>query len=271
MKVATIKGDADCDDPEELDNIWGQIQDRLSLNSVAANDAGEVGMKWCSTSKTQEEDVNMSFLDDIWGTALPSSTCRGSKRHALEDGSDGEAESEAKKRRHNSSGEDTQEKPEKPEKVEKPNKRRQGPETGKQTGAATLVRVLNGCDSLALEARQNLDLLAEEDTMRSIGSAAISKLLDKIASKLTTDSIAYLTEHWETGQPLNRGCHVVEKLKSLHEGIKLAHPVVLALQARSGTKDGCVSHNLWLVMGMELNGTTGQHSGKYKYRATNSH
>ena len=82
-----------------------------------------------------------------------------------------------------------------------------------------------------------MDLLAEDETVKSVGILMMTKLMDKIAAKLTNESVAFLTNNWETGQPKNRGCAVVEKLKLLQGSLTCAFPVVQSLQSRSDAED----------------------------------
>lgn len=208
------------------------MQDRLAVKALSTNESGMVNLKWCNSSTHADEDANMNFLDDVWGASLPSASAPKAPKRALDDGSEDESDPKKVKGSSGDDGSNSQPQPKEAKAKAKSSAARSG-----QTSEATRIRTLNGCDSLALEASQTLELLAGDDTVKSVGIASVTKLLDKIAAKLTPESISFLTSNWEAGQPLNRGCTVVEKMKNLQESLNLALPVVQSLQSKNDGQD----------------------------------
>ena len=181
-------------------------------------------MSWQSTGS---HDDGMGLLDDIWETKMPTGAKGSNKRlKGIED------EEPGSKRPRNSSAlsssGDGQRQP-----------KSKGASTGadKKTTAASLIRSLNGCDSLLLEGQQHLDMFEESETVNAVAVISISKLLDKLDAKLTPASIETLTQGWEAGQPENRGCELVTKMKSMASSLSLAKSLAQCLQAKSGTED----------------------------------
>ena len=73
--------------------------------------------------------------------------------------------------------------------------------------------------------------------MNAIAVVTITKLIDKVESKLTAQSVDLLTQGWEAGQPENRGTALVERMKSMASSLQLSKTLAICLQAKSGTED----------------------------------
>ena len=196
----------------------------MSLKNITSDEQGSVSLAWQSVGPASDEGLDL--LDDIWETRLPASASKGvfRKRSLVAD-----EETVPKKSRQaiafSSSGD------------EQPAKRSRGATSAAKTNAASLIRSLNGCDSLLLEAQQNLEMFGEDDTMNAIAVATITKLIDKVESKLTAQSVDVLTQGWEAGQPENRGTALVERMKATVSSLQLAKSLAICLQAKPGSED----------------------------------
>jgi hypothetical protein len=80
-------------------------------------------------------------------------------------------------------------------------------------------------------------MFEEAETFNAVAAASISKLLDKLEGKLTQSSIEALTQGWEPGQPENRGCELVQKMKAMVASLSLGKNLAQCLQAKPGAED----------------------------------
>lgn len=80
-------------------------------------------------------------------------------------------------------------------------------------------------------------MFSAEETLTSIPVSSITKQIDKIEAKLTPQSVDALTSGWEPGQPENRGCHLVSKMRSTLGLLGLAKNLAQSLQAKPGSED----------------------------------
>ena len=226
LQVATLQ---EGDENEDIEDTWQKCQDRMGVKAISSDNDGYVTMKWESTGNS---DDGLSLLDDIWETQMPNSSTKNPKRikTAIEDDDD---ETVPKKARQSSGSGETK----------APAKKRQGNFGGgnaassAKTSTASLVRSLNGCDSLLLEATQTIQMFGGDETITATPVCTVTKLIDKVESKITPQSIDTLTQGWQAGQPENRGCELVAKLKDMSRSLVAVKSVALSLQAKPGTED----------------------------------
>lgn len=225
-QVATLQeGDEECD----LEPLWQQCTDRMTVKSITADDHGHVSLAWQSTGST--EDDGMSLLDDIWETKMPTASgSKGSNKRPKPIADEDEGGNKRGKQSSALSSSGETQPAAKRVKVSKTT-------AGKQTSAASLIRSLNGCDTLLLEAQETLDMFAADETFSSVPVASITKQVDKIDAKLTAQSVEFLQQGWEPGQPENRGCQLVSKMRSTLASLALAKNLALSLQAKPGSED----------------------------------
>lgn len=226
-KVATLQeGDEDAD----LEDVWGACTDRVGVKSISTNDAGQISLSWQSNG-----DDGCGLLDDIWETKMPSSTTKGNSRkaNALRDEEDDDTQETSSRRPKTSSAMSSNGEP--------PAKRSRvatgQSSASKQASAATLIRMLNGCDSLLLEGNQILQMFGSDETLLSVQPIAIVKLTDKFESKLTSSMVETLTQGWQQGHAENRGCELVGKMRTMLSHLSLAGVLSQCLHAKPGMKD----------------------------------
>lgn len=206
-----------------MNDAWTKCQERLSVKSITTDDRGYVSMSWSSTGSASD---GMSMLDDIWETSLPASRPGKAKRGqaSIEDGPNSPESRKRSRGNQSNCSENTSQN-------DNPRKR------NLQTAQASLVRSLNGCDTLILEATQVLEMVAEDETAMSVGVLQVNKIVEKMEAKLTQQSIEVLTQGWQEGQPENRGTKCVGKMKDMLSSLKSVLVLVQSLQAKSGTED----------------------------------
>ena len=217
------------DEEEDIGDTWQKCQDRMGVKSISSDGDGYVSMKWESIGNT---DDGLSLLDDIWETQMPNSSKTTKRTKAVED--DDEEANPKKARQSSGSGETKQ--PVKRRNTNTGNGNGANASSGK-TSTASLVRSLNGCDSLLLEAKQTIQMFADDETVNATPVLTVTKLMDKVESKITPQSIDVLTQGWQAGQPENRGCELVAKLKEMISSLAAVKSVALSLQAKPGTED----------------------------------
>ena len=212
------------DGEDDMADIWQACQDRVSVKSISADDNGNVSLSWQSTG-----DDGIGLLDDIWETKMVGAFAKGSNKRIKSIENEDE---EPKKRLRTSSAMTSSGETQKPSKVRGGNSAAE-----KRTTVASLIRSLNGFDSLLLECHQHLKMFEEAETFNAVAAASISKLLDKLEGKLTQSSIEALTQGWEPGQPENRGCELVQKMKAMVASLSLGKNLAQCLQAKPGAED----------------------------------
>lgn len=203
----------------------------MSLKNITSDESGVVSMSW--TNAGSFDDAGMGLLDDIWESKMPSSTSKNQRRtRALNDDDSPGTQSKRPKVSGgmSSSGETPQ---------QTSNKRSHGggASGSAKTTAASLIRSLNGCDTLLLESKQCLGLFATSEMCATVPVLSVSKLVDKLEAKLTSQSVEALTQGWEPGQPENRGCELVTNMKSMLSSLMPAKALASCLQAKRGQED----------------------------------
>ena len=201
----------------------------MSLKNIASDENGVVSMSW--TNAGSFDDVGMGILDEIWDSKMPSSNSKPQKKtRAIQD----DSPIQSKKQRLSSGISSSGETPNHPAQKRIHSGGASG--SGKTT-AASLIRSLNGCDTLLLEGKQCLGLFATSEMCTTVPVLSVCKLIDKLESKLTPQSVETLTQGWEPGQPENRGCEVVAEMKSMLTSFAPAKALACCLQAKRGQED----------------------------------